>query len=145
MQGPRPFSAGSAGTLMAPKDPSRRTDASVKECVVVLNGIEAIGASRLLHISVAEAPGALVQSRLWLLIQSLIAAMILSASLVSCLGKASPVWVNHVEVFINQNEHVLLRVELHLLKIRLSGNYDLLLVICASSTSSRLLKVRWLV
>tara|TARA_B110000285_G_scaffold216313_1_gene263506 strand:+ start:164 stop:556 length:393 start_codon:yes stop_codon:yes gene_type:complete len=130
---------------MAPKDPSRRTDASVKECVVVLNGIEAIGASRLLHISVAEAPGALVQSRLWLLIQSLIAAMILSASLVSCLGKASPVWVNHVEVFINQNEHVLLRVELHLLKIRLSGNYDLLLVICASSTSSRLLKVRWLV
>lgn len=130
---------------MAPKDPSRRTDASVKECVVVLNGIEAIGASRPLHISVAEAPGALVQSRLWLLIQSLIAAMILSTSLVSCLRKASPVWVNHVEVFINQNEHVLLRVELHLLEIRLSGNYDLLLVICASLTSSRLLKVRWLV
>jgi len=49
---------------MAPKDPSCHTDASVKECVVVLDGIEAIGASRLLHISVAEAPGALMQSRL---------------------------------------------------------------------------------
>ena len=70
MQGPRPFSAGSAGTLMAPKDPSCHADASVKECVVVLDGVEAIGASRPLHIPVAEAPGALMQSRLWLLIQS---------------------------------------------------------------------------
>ena len=78
--GPRPFSAGSAGTLMAPKDPSRHTNTSVKECVVVLNGIKAIGASRLLHVLVTEAPGALMQSRLRLLIWMLIAALILSVS-----------------------------------------------------------------
>jgi hypothetical protein len=71
--------------------------------------------------------------------------LILSSSLVSSLCKASPVWVDHVEVLINQNEHVLLRVELHLLKVLLSGNYDLLLVITSSLTSSRLLKVPWLV
>jgi len=75
----------------------------------------------------------------------LIAAMILSVSQVSSMCKASPFWVNHVEVFINQNEHVLLRIELHLLEILLSGNYDLLLVICSSLTSGRLFKVRWLV
>ena len=40
---------------------------------------------------------------------------------------------------------MLRRVELHLLKVLLSGNYDLLLVITSSLTSSRLLKVPWLV
>jgi hypothetical protein len=134
---------------MAPKDPSRYADASMKECVVVLNGIEAIGAPRLLHLSLTEVLGALMQSRLWLLIQLLTAVMIRVVirfvCIVSSLSKASAFWVNHVEVFINQNEHVLLRVELHLLKILLSGYYDLLLVIYSSLTSSRLFKGCWLV
>ena len=60
-----PLSAGSADALIAPKDPSCHADTSVKERVVFLNGVEAVGDPGLLHLSLTKASGTRMKSSLW--------------------------------------------------------------------------------
>jgi hypothetical protein len=122
------FSTGSADALIAPEDPSRHADASVKERIVFLNSVKTVRDSRLLHISLTETPGTWMKSGLWSLIKPLTFRIIRYLCIISSWCKARTFWVDYVEVFIDQDEHMLLGVKLHLLEILLSRNYNLLFI-----------------